>query len=250
MSAPDYTSNKKYFTQKSPVPFHVAYVIACAVALVVFYLGRFLWPIAFGIFFVASVIEVIVCQRNVSDKYYESFRKGEKKGFVEEFEKTYRPIDPRMYHRNAVGSAAIAEKHGDPIYGGEYRFLDSDFERVGVAREIRQGLDSVVRSSVYCFTGLQLDARRVCLMTKRMATTEPKSVTDCAAFPYTALSRVSLETVELPIENRAAHCIEMVFYDKEENVCFRFPVHGDYANEMLVEKLNETIQKSAESQNA
>lgn len=247
MNNQDYTSNKKYFTQRSPIPFHVAYVAECAVALVIFYLGRFLWPLAFAIFAVGSVIEVIVCQRHVSDKYYDAFLRSERESFVSEFEKTYQPVDPRMYHRNAVGSAAIAEKHGDPIYGGEYRFLDSDFLRVGVEKNIRQGQDGVVRSSVYCFTGIQLDLRRVCLMTKRVATTEPAAVTDSAAFPYTELSSVSLETVELTFENRAAHCIEIVLWDKEGNECFRLPVHGDYANEELIEKLNDLIRKSAEA---
>lgn len=243
----DFTSNKKYFTQKSPVPFHVTYVIECFIAIIIFYLGAWLWPLAFAIFTVASVIEVAVCQRYVSDKYYESFLPKEKELFISEFEALYRPIDPRMLHRNAVASAALAEKHGKPIYGGEYRYLDSDFERVGTESQIRQGLDSVVRSSVYCFTAIQLDPRRVCLMTKRISMTEELEAVDTAALPYKELSSVSLETVALPIQNRAAHCIEIVFVDKEGAERFRLPVHGDYQNEELVDKLNEMIQKNAET---
>lgn len=242
----DFSSNRKYFTQKSPVPFHVAYVIACFAAFVVFYLGAWLWPLAFAIFAVSSIIEVTVCQRYVSDKYFESFLPNERELFVSEFEALYRPIDPRMLHRNAVGSAALSEKHGKPIYGGEYRFLPSDFERVGTESLIRQGLDSAVRSSVYCLTAIQVDPRRVCLMTKRISMTEELEAVDTVAIPYKELSSVSLETVELPFQNRAAHCIEIVFKDTEGMERFRLPVHGDFQNEELTDKLNELIQKNAE----
>lgn len=247
MSTKDFTSNRKYFTQRKPLAFHVTYVGICAVALVLFFLSAWFWPLAFAIFFVGSVFEIIVCQRHVSDKYFESFLSEERERFASEFEKLYQPIDPRLYHRNAVGSAALSEKHGKPIYGGEYRFLPSDFESLGIEEQIRAGTDGVVRSSVYALTGIQVDLRRVCLMTKRIGMTEERSCTETAALPYSELSSVSLETVELPSLSRAAHCIEMVFCGLDGNECFRIPVHGDFRDEELTEQLNELIRKSTET---
>jgi len=244
----DYLSNRKYFTQKSPIPYHVVYVIECLVAFILFLLDAWFWPISFFIFIVGSIVEVVLTSRYISDKYFESFLSEEKKVFVSEFEKLYQPVDPRLYHRNAIGSAVLAEKHGTPIYGGEYRYLPSDFEKVSVEMQIRQGLDGVVRSSVYCFAALQIDARRVCLMTKRIAMTEDRSATEHAAFPYSELSLVKLETTETPIDNRAAHCIEMVFYDQNAKPCFRLPVHGDCNDEETVQRLCDLIRKFAEEE--
>ena len=247
MTSKDFTSNRKYFTQRNPLPFHVAYVVTCAVAIVLFFLSAWFWPLAFAIFFVGSVFEITVCQRHVSDKYFESFLSDEQKQFASEFEELYQPVDPRLYHRNAVGSAALSEKHGDPVYGGEYRFLPSDFECLGIPEQIRPGTDGVVRSSVYVLTGIQIDPRRVCLMTKRIGMTEERSHTETAAFPYAALSSVSLETVELPSLSRAAHCIEMVFHGLDGSECFRLPVHGDFVDEERAEHLNDLIRKSTET---
>ena len=242
----DYKSNKKYFTQRSPVPFHVAYVAVCFVSIVLFFISTWLWPLAFLLFFVGSLIEVGVCQRYVSDRYFESFLPSEKETFAREFEERYQPIDPRTYHRNATLSPSLAEKHERPSYGGEYRYLPSDFHRLGVPMEIRIGLDTVVRSSVYCLSGLQVDPDRVCLMTKRIAMTEDLSAVDYIAIPYRKLSRVSMESTPIPFENRAAHCIELVFYGTDESVMFRLPVHGGYDSEKQVERLNELIEKSHE----
>ena len=148
----------------------------------------------------------------------------------------------------AIYPATLSEKHGTPVYGGEYRYLDSDFEKLSLEPQIRVGLDGVVRSSVYCFTAMQIDARRVCLMTKRIGMTEDRSVTDHAALPYVELSDVRLETVPVPVDNRAAHCIEMVFIDQSGRERFRLPIHGDCNDEETVERLCDLIRKSAEEE--
>ena len=244
----DLLSNKKYFTQRNPIPQHVVYVGECLIALVLFMLDAWFWPISFAIFIIGSIIEVILTSKYISDKYFESFLPDEKKLFISEFEAIYRPVDPRLYHRNAVGSATLSEKHGTPVYGGEYRYLDSDFEKLSTEPQIRVGLDGVVRSSVYCFTAMQIDARRVCLMTKRIGMTEDRSVTDHAALPYVELSDVRLETVPVPVDNRAAHCIEMVFIDQSGRERFRLPIHGDCNDEETVERLCDLIRKSAEEE--
>lgn len=245
----DYRSNKKYFVQKSPIPYHVVFVALMAVVAFCFLLvGRRSYPIAFAVLAVGSVMEVIVCQRYVSDKYFETFLSEERKLFVSEFEEVYRPIDPRLYHRNAVGSATVAEKHGEPVYGAEYRYLEDDFERLGVEMQIRLGRDGIARSSVYCFTGIQIDARRVCLMAKYIGMTEDRAVTDKAAFPYAELSAVTLETRPLTCSLAAAHCNEMVFRNKAGTEVFRLPVHGSCADEDVVKKLCKLIRESAETE--
>ena len=68
----DYLSNKKYFTQKSPIPQHVIFVGECVVAFVLFMLDAWFWPISFAIFIVGSIIEVVLTSKYISDKYFES----------------------------------------------------------------------------------------------------------------------------------------------------------------------------------
>lgn len=240
----DYVSNRLYFTQKSPTKYHILFIFEMLVVIVLLLFGRMFYPIAFPLLLVASLIECNVIHKHVSDKYFETFLPDEKREFITEFERIYQPIDPRLMHANAVASNLLKEKHGDAVYGGEYRFLDSDFKAVGIDRQIRIGRDGVVRSSVFCFTGLQIDPRRVCLMTRRIGMTEDLEKTEHEAIPYTALSSVKIEVTPLSIKSRAAHCIEMVFYGKDEEILFRLPVHGSVDNDDQVEKITEMIEKA------
>ncbi|MBR2906762.1 MAG: hypothetical protein IKC26_01800 [Clostridia bacterium] len=245
----DYISSRKYFTQKSPMPYHVIFVCAIAIGAFLVCMGPWMYSIAFPILIVAVIMEVTVCQRHVSDKYYDSFLTEERKRFISEFEEKYRRVDERALHPHVTLSSALKEKHGKPVYGGEYRFLPSDFADLDIEPLIRRGDDSVARSSVYCFTAFQLDKHHICLSKKSIGMIDDRAKTEHAAIPYTELSSVILETTPLSVGIPSAHCIELVFLDNEEKECFRLPVHGSFSDDACVERINEMIRiaKKAEA---
>ena len=236
--------NKKYFSQKSPIPYHIAFVFLMIVVIVCLMLGPRLYPIGFSVLTVGAIMEVVVMQKNVSDKYFETCIPLEEEAFQKHFDEVYRPIDTRMLHANAVASPNKSERHGEPTFGREYRFLPSDFEALNLEPEYCKGGDGIARSSVLCFAGMLIDPRRVCVMTKRISMISDDEKIDSATFLYSSLSAVHLEVTPLNLGIATAHCKELVFYDLDNKVVFRLPVHGGVDHEEQEAKLNDLICKA------
>jgi hypothetical protein len=116
--------------------------------------------------------------------------------------------------------------------------------------EYCKGGDGIARSSVLCFAGLLIDPRRVCVMTKRISMISDDEKIDSAAFLYSSLSKVQLESVPLNVGIATAHCNELVFYDRDGKVVFRLPVHGGVDHEEQAEKLNDLIRKAEAAEEA